>query len=101
MNSDDVVVRAERTAAADEADGSRAGGAYRGASPAPSMYGAALLPIAAVAGAAAFGASAVSLALMGLGIPFLIAAGLAGIWAGLLVYSLGRWALARAARPLG
>lgn len=51
-------------------------------------------------GAAAFGASSLSLALLGLGLPFAAASLVASACAGLLIYALGRWALARAAlRP--
>lgn len=103
MNSDDVEVRTERTASTAQADGSqagdyRAGRAYRGQLLPASTYGKALPAIALMAGAAAFGASALSLGIFGLGAPFLLAAVLASVWAGLLMYVLGRWALSRAAR---
>src|SRR4051812_2852980 len=43
-----------------------------------------------VAGAAAFGAAGAVLALMGAGVPFLLAAAIAAVCAGLLIYGLGR-----------
>ena len=93
MNSDDVEVRTERTAATTQAHGSRAGRAYRGQRrPASTVAGAALL-----GGASAFGAIGLSLALLGLGVPFLIACLAASCAAGLLIYAAGRWSAARAA----
>jgi signal transduction histidine kinase len=51
--------------------------------------------IALVGGGASFGAAGLSLALLGLGVPFLLGALLAAICAGLLIYAAGRWALER------
>lgn len=51
--------------------------------------------IALVGGAASFGAAGLALALLGLGVPFLLGALLAAICAGLLIYAAGRWALDR------
>jgi hypothetical protein len=103
MNSDDVEGRTERTAAAVEADGSQAddyqaGRAYRGPRPAASIYAAALRWIALSGVAAGFGASALSLAILGLGVPFFLAALLAGLWSGFLIYAIARWALAAAGK---
>jgi hypothetical protein len=49
-----------------------------------------LAVLSLIGGAAAFGASSAVLALMGLGIPFILAALLAAICAGLLIYGVGR-----------
>src|SRR4051794_29290754 len=49
-----------------------------------------LAVLSLIGGAAAFGASSAVLALMGLGIPFIVAALLAAICAGLLIYGAGR-----------
>jgi hypothetical protein len=52
------------------------------------------LPILSVVGGiAAFAACGLSLALLGLGLPYLLCAVVSGICAGLLIYSMGRWAL--------
>jgi signal transduction histidine kinase len=55
--------------------------------------------MALVGAAAAFGAACAVLALMGMGVPFLLAALLAAGCAGLLVYAAGRWV--GQARPTG
>ncbi len=46
-----------------------------------------------MSGIAAFAACGLSLALLGLGMPYVACAAVSGACAGLLVYSLGRWAL--------
>lgn len=51
--------------------------------------------LALVGGAASFGASGLSLALLGLGLPFVLASLLAAGCAGLVIYAAGRWTLAR------
>ena len=52
-----------------------------------------LLALALVGAAASFGAAGLALALLGLGVPFLVGALLAGSCAGLLIYAVGRWTL--------
>lgn len=46
-----------------------------------------------VSGIAAFAACGLSLALLGLGLPYLLCAAASGVCAGLLVYGVGRWAV--------
>jgi len=53
-----------------------------------------------VGGAAAFGAAGAVLALMGAGVPFLLAALIAAVCAGLLLYGVGRLLPATEAEPL-
>ncbi len=55
--------------------------------------------MASLGGAAAFAACGLSLALVGLGLPLVAAWALAGLCAGLLVYALGSWRLARQPAP--
>ena len=56
--------------------------------------------LSAVGGAAAFGAAGAVLALMGAGVPFLLAAIIAAVCAGLLVYGVGRVLLRPALEPM-
>ena len=53
--------------------------------------------LALFSGIAAFAACGFSLALLGLGLPYIVCAAIAGGCAGLLIYCLGRWAGQRAA----
>lgn len=50
-------------------------------------------------GVAAFAACGLSLALLGLGLPYLMCAAVSGVCAGLLIYSVGRWALTGTPMP--
>ena len=50
-----------------------------------------LRAFAVTSGVAAFGACGLSLALLGLGLPYVLCAAIAGACAGLLLYALGRW----------
>ncbi len=54
-----------------------------------------LVALALVGGVAAVAACGLSLALLGLGLPYVLGAGLSGLSAGLLIYCAGRWAAAR------
>ena len=54
-----------------------------------------LAPLALLAGLAAFAACGLTLALLGLGLPYAAGAAISGLCAGLLVYALGRWTEAR------
>ncbi|RYY11591.1 MAG: hypothetical protein EON55_13970, partial [Alphaproteobacteria bacterium] len=56
-----------------------------------SMTPTGLLALSAVGGVAAFAACGLSLALLGLGLPYLLCAAISGACAGLLIYALGRW----------
>ena len=51
--------------------------------------------LALLAGLAAFAACGLTLALLGLGLPYAAGAAISGLCAGLLVYALGRWTEAR------
>ena len=53
--------------------------------------------LALVAGSAASAAGGLTLALLGLGLPFAAGTALSGLCAGLLIYCLGRWLIARTA----
>lgn len=55
------------------------------------MTPAGLLALSIVGGVSAFAACGLSLALLGLGLPYLVCAALSGACAGLLIYALGRW----------
>lgn len=55
------------------------------------MTPAGLLALSIVGGISAFAACGLSLALLGLGLPYLLCAALSGACAGLLIYALGRW----------
>lgn len=58
------------------------------------------LPTLSVAsGVAAFAACGLSLALLGLGLPYLLCAAASGVCAGLLVHAVGRWTGGRWANP--
>jgi|GEM_PF-2978491 len=50
-----------------------------------------LLALSVVGGVSAFAACGLSLALLGLGLPYLACAAISGACAGLLIYALGRW----------
>ena len=54
-----------------------------------------LLAMAMTGGLAAFAACGLALALLGLGLPYVIGAALSGLCASLLIYSLGRYSQAR------
>ena len=47
--------------------------------------------LALLAGVAAFAACGLTLALLGLGLPYALGAAASGLCAGLLIYALGRW----------
>lgn len=53
--------------------------------------------LALFGGVAAFAACGASLALLGLGFPYVVCAAISGACAGLLIYALGRWSGFRAA----
>ena len=55
------------------------------------MTPAGLLALSVVGGVSAFAACGLSLALLGLGLPYLLCAAISGACAGLLIYALGRW----------
>ena len=55
--------------------------------------------LALIGGVASFGASGLSLALFGAGIPFVLASLLAACFAGATVYAAGRWALPQTSLP--
>ena len=59
-----------------------------------------LTTLAVAGGLAAFAACGLSLALLGLGLPYAFGAALSGICAGLLLYGLGRWLQDRVPAPL-
>lgn len=50
-----------------------------------------LLAFAVSSGVAAFAACGLSLALLGLGLPYILCAAIAGLCAGLLLYAVGKW----------
>ncbi len=56
--------------------------------------------LALFGGVAAFAACGASLALLGLGFPYVVCAAISGACAGLLIYALGRWSGSRAASSL-
>ncbi|MDT7949930.1 MAG: hypothetical protein RQ966_00340 [Acetobacteraceae bacterium] len=53
--------------------------------------------LALLGGIASFAACGLSLALLGLGLPYALGAAISSACGGLLIYSLGRWAVARGA----
>ena len=55
------------------------------------MTPAGLLALSVVGGVSAFAACGLSLALLGVGLPYLLCAAISGACAGLLIYALGRW----------
>ena len=61
--------------------------------PTVSTFRTGLPALSLVGGIVAFAACGLSLALLGLGLPYLACAAVSGVCAGLLVYSLGRWTL--------
>ncbi len=58
-----------------------------------------LAALSLVGGGAAFAACGLSLALLGLGLPYLLCAAISGACAGLLIYSIGRWTGSTPAAP--
>ena len=59
-----------------------------------------LTTLAVAGGLAAFAACGLSLALLGVGLPYALGAALSGVGAALLIYGLGRWLQARVPAPL-